>query len=207
MPDPDGPITAVNECRANSALTLSSARTAPGPCRYSLLTSRNATGTAGCQLALDSSRSRAVNRWSIVISFLPAGASVRAGLRYACCRARQPGPRGRAVKPVRVFPCFGFASDAHTENVTTKPKPPVSTLAVVDDHAAFLLRQPFDAWTRSRSRGFASSCQTRTVTSAVLGCVEPGHDCLPVLPAHQLTMPISGLRRWPGVNPVQAQAR
>jgi len=56
---------------------------------------------------------------------------------YACCRARRPGPRGLAVKPVRVFPLFRLECVAHTENVIAESKPPVGTLVVVDDHAGF----------------------------------------------------------------------
>ena len=99
LPDPDGPITAVNECRANSALTPSSARTAFWPCRYSLLTSRNATGTAGWPPPPDSSRSRPVNGSSIVISFLPVRAyrpSWHALCMLPCPPARAEGAGGQA---------------------------------------------------------------------------------------------------------------
>ena len=160
VPDPDGPITAVNECRANSALTPSSARTALWPCRYTFRTSCNATGTAGRRPAPRSSRSPAVTGCSIVISFLPAGA-FRPNWHLLCMLPRrQPGPRGRAVKQVRVCHLSRPCVHAHTQNVIAEPKPPVGPLVIVDAHAAFRLTRPSQAWTRSQSRGFASSCQT-----------------------------------------------
>src|SRR6516225_10070328 len=47
LPEPDGPITAVNDPAASATLTPSSATTAPSPRPYTLRTSRKATTGAG----------------------------------------------------------------------------------------------------------------------------------------------------------------
>ena len=122
VPDPDGPITAVNECRANSALTPSSARTALWPCRYTFRTSCNATGTAGRRPAPRSPRSPAVTGCSIVISFLPAGA-FRPNWHLLCMLPRPPtgaegagGQAGEGLPSVQALrPCAHSERDRGAE--------------------------------------------------------------------------------------------
>src|SRR3954470_19007333 len=146
LPDPDGPMIAVNDPRARPTLTPSSATTAPSPRPWTFRTSRRAT-TGALTGAPATSRSGVSVLWAwLMICMRPSldlrhGRSSGADWRVAVGRARvrwcgYPNPPvGGVAHPL---PLGGGVSPMGPHEARADNSPRLATtLMIVDDHRSF----------------------------------------------------------------------